>query len=83
MPSKTSAGRDLPLPLFSQRGPLLPGTSGQLVDISYKFRVSCEATCAFPISVELPMTVLPPAPAQYGLAAMGLQAPQGMVFAYK
>ncbi len=80
--SMQSAGRDLPLPLFSQHGPMLPGTAGALVSIAYQFRVSCEATCASSPYVSLPMVILPPQPTQFGLAAAGLQTPAGMTFRY-
>lgn len=42
---KSQAGRDMPLPLYSTNGNLLPGTRGQLVDISYTFQVGCDLTC--------------------------------------
>lgn len=37
--------RDLPLPLCTNQGPLLPGTRGNLVDISYQFVVGCDLAC--------------------------------------
>ena len=46
VPKKSSAGRDMPLPLFTSNGSLLPGTRGQLVDISYQFQVGCDLSCA-------------------------------------
>ena len=43
---KSAAARDMPLPLFSNNGNLLPGTRGQLVEISYNFQVGCDLSCA-------------------------------------
>ena len=77
---KSSAPRDMPLGLHSQHGPLLPGTKGRIVDISYAFQVSCDLTCAPDIEVHLPMTIFSPQPQSWGLAALGLPVPAGMHF---
>jgi hypothetical protein len=77
---KSSAPRDMPLGLHSQHGPLLPGTKGRIVDISYAFQVSCDLTCAPDIEVHLPMIIFSPQPQSWGLAALGLPVPAGMHF---
>ena len=62
------AGRDMPLPLSSGSGGLLPGTKGQLVDISYTFQVACEVNCAWggfmllPLRKRAPFSCLTSAP---------------------
>lgn len=77
---KSSAMRDLPLPLFSGSNSLLPGTKARTVEISYRFDVECDLTCAPDIEVHLPMVVFAPKPATWGLSAMGLAVPQGIAF---
>ena len=52
---KSSAMRDLPLPLFSGSNSLLPGTKARTVEISYRFDVECDLSCAPDIEVHLPM----------------------------
>lgn len=47
----SEATRDLPLPLFSPGGAIMPGTKARLVDISYRFDVECGLTCAPDIEV--------------------------------
>ena len=76
----SEAPRDMPLGLHSQHGPLLPGTKGRLLDISYSFEVSCDLTCAPDIEVHLPMIIFAPQPQSWGLASLGLPIPQGISF---
>ena len=76
----SEAPRDMPLALLSNHGPLLPGTRGRLVEISYAFQVSCDLSCAPDIEVHLPMIIFAPQPQSWGLAALGLPVPQGIHF---
>lgn len=70
--------RDLPLPLRNESGHLLPGTRSRKLTISYRFDVECDLFCAPDIEVHLPVVIYQPAPAVWGLAAMGITMPAGL-----
>jgi len=76
----SQATRDLPLPLLSNNSNIMPGTKAKIVQISYRFDVECDLFCAPDIEVHLPMIIFAPKPATWGLAALGLQVPQGISF---
>lgn len=71
----SKAIRDLPLPLKTDSGVLLPGTRSRRVHIHYRFDVECDLFCAPDIEVHLAPIIYQPAPAVWGLAAMGITMP--------
>ena len=81
----TSEARDMQLQLQAEDGTaLLPCTKGALVEISYDLTVHCFGGCAADtIVLTLPVNILPSAPPQHGLAALGMACPAGMTFSYK
>ena len=76
----SEATRDLPLALVTNQGNILPGTKARLVDISYRFDVECDLSCAPDIEVHLPVVIFAPQPATWGLAALGMAVPSGIHF---
>jgi hypothetical protein len=74
----SAAERDLPLPLRNDSGALLPGTHGRKVTCRYEFIVDCVLCCAADIVVVMTPAIYQPAPATWGLAALGVAPPPGM-----
>jgi len=74
----SAAERDLPLPLRNDSGALLPGTHGRKVTCRYEFIVDCDLCCAADIVVVMTPAIYQPAPATWGLAALGVAPPPGM-----
>jgi hypothetical protein len=80
----TSAGRDMPLPLKTAAGNLLPCCHGRKVDVSYSLNVTCNIGCCVNnVSVGLNPQIYNPAPPQWGLASLGLAVPATMDLSFQ
>jgi hypothetical protein len=80
----TSAGRDMPLPLKTSAGNLLPCCHGRKVDVSYSLQVACKIGCCVNnVAVGLNPQIYNPAPPQWGLASLGLAVPASMDLSFQ